>query len=282
MTVTGQKTSPCHQPVRFVLGGFLFIKSHQSMHYTTEILDRATGDLKEVSLGDWIPVTELGDRYGVGRKQVRSILHHMGLLYSEGRHGHYRLTPRAVEQGLGKRIDKPRKSKYPFDVISPEGQKLIAENWQAVVAEMNIEKVATPLLRAASDGLTHFRNSKVSEPTTQMEVCWLIDHFPNLSMTDIGTLIGVERPLVSRYANLRFKQLEFAKRLLNRTDAASSPDEVQWPGSKGAAPDAEEVEWVSRRVTKEELLYSLSLYGFAPIPEAITQPQTNIISSPTN
>jgi hypothetical protein len=248
------------------------------MHYTAEVLDRSTGNLKEVSLGEWITVTELGERYGVGNKKVRAILHHMGLLQSEGRHGRYRLTPHAVEQGLGKRIEKARKSKYPFDVISPEGQRLIAENWQAAVAEMNIEKVATPLLRAASDGLTHFRNSRVSEPTTQMEVCWLIDHFSKLSMTDIGTLIGVERPLVSRYANLRFKQLEFAKRLLNRTDTASSPDQVQWPRPKGAAPDAKEVEWVSRRVTKEELLYSLSLYGFAPIPEALTQPQVNIIS----
>jgi len=47
------------------------------MHYTAEVLDRATGDLKEVSLGEWITVTELGELYGVGRRKVRSILHHM-------------------------------------------------------------------------------------------------------------------------------------------------------------------------------------------------------------
>jgi ribosomal protein S25 len=57
------------------------------MNYTAETLDRATGELKEVSLGNWITVTELGERYGVGPKQVRTILHHMGLLQSEDRHG---------------------------------------------------------------------------------------------------------------------------------------------------------------------------------------------------
>jgi ribosomal protein S25 len=57
------------------------------MNYTAETLDRTTGELKEVSLDNWITVTELGERYGVGPKQVRTILHHMGLLQSEDRHG---------------------------------------------------------------------------------------------------------------------------------------------------------------------------------------------------
>jgi hypothetical protein len=41
------------------------------MQYTAEVLDHATGDLKEVSLGDWITVTELGEQYGVGSNLSR-------------------------------------------------------------------------------------------------------------------------------------------------------------------------------------------------------------------
>jgi hypothetical protein len=222
--------------------------------------------MKEVSLGDWITVTELGERYGVGSKKIRSILHHMGLLQSEGQHGRYRLTPHAVEQGLGKRIEKTRKSKWPFDVISPEGQKLIASFWNETVADMETERFATPLLQVANDGLARFRSSRTADPTTQMEVCWLLDHFPSLTMQDMSILISVERPLVSRYAKLRFKQLTFAKRLRDRTDAPCSPDDVHGRGSKETDPVAyyaEQGDWDSRRVSKEEVLYSLLLYGFA-------------------
>jgi hypothetical protein len=236
------------------------------MHYTTEVLNRATGDLGEVSLGNWITVTELGEQYGVGNRKARSVLYHMGLLQSEGQHGRYRLTPHAVQQGLGKRIDKSKRSKWPFDVLSPEGQRLIAENWDANLRDLELEKVTTPLLQAASDGLPRFKNGRSSEPTTQMEVCWLLDHFPTLTMEEIALLIGVERPLVSRYANLRFKQLAFAKRLRDRTDVHTSPEDVQWPGSKRSEPFAhyeERTDFNSRRVTREEVLYSLSMYGFA-------------------
>jgi hypothetical protein len=127
------------------------------MHYTAEVLDRATGDLNEVSLGDWITVTELGERYGVGSKKVRSILHHIGLLQSEGQHGRYRLTPRAVEQGLGKRIDRSRKSKWPFDVISPEGQRLIAMAWDEAVADLERERLNDPIVHAADVALQSFK-----------------------------------------------------------------------------------------------------------------------------
>jgi hypothetical protein len=241
------------------------------MHYTTEALDRSTGDLKEVSLGKWITVTELGERYGVGNKKIRSILHHMGLLQSEGQHGRYRLTPHAVEQGLGKRIDKS-KSGWPFDVISPEGQRLIALAWDETVADLERERLNDPVVQAADAALQAFKEQRASTFQTQQEVCWLLDYFPSLTMEWIAAVISVQRPLVSRYANLRSRQLTFAKQLRERTDVASSPDSVRWPGSNGAEHFAEEAEWGSRRVSKEELLYSLSLYGFEPIPESISFP----------
>jgi ribosomal protein S25 len=152
----------------------LFYEEHRSMHYTTELLDRSTGDLKEVSLGDWITVTELGVRYGVGSKKVRSILHHMGLLQSEGQHGRYRLTPNAVEQGLGKRIEKARNSKWPFDVISPEGQKLIAAVWDETVADLERERLSDPIVQAAETALQAFKSRRASAFETQQEVCWLL------------------------------------------------------------------------------------------------------------
>ena len=102
------------------------------MLYTQEALDRTTGHLVQVSLGDWITVTELGQRYGVSPRQARAILHHMGLLQPE--RGRYRLPRQAVEKGLGLRHDRPR-SGHPFDVISPLGQQLIAEVWAETVAD---------------------------------------------------------------------------------------------------------------------------------------------------
>jgi predicted XRE-type DNA-binding protein len=182
------------------------------MHYTTEVLDRATGELEEVSLGDWITVTELGEQYGVGRKNVRSILHHMGLLQSEGQHGRFRLTPHAVQQGLGKRIDKSKRSKYPFDVLSPEGQKLIASVWQETVNDLERERLSDPLVQSADAALQAFKSQHVTDMKTQEEVCWLTQRFPDLTYQQIANLLGVERPLVSRYANLQRKQLEFRSR----------------------------------------------------------------------
>lgn len=182
------------------------------MHYTAEVLDRATGDLKEVSLGEWITVTELGEQYGVGKRKIRSILHHMGLLQSEGQHGRYRLTAHAVEQGLGKRIEKARKSKWPFDVISPEGQRLIASIWHETVADLEHERLSDPLVQAADAALQAFKAQRFTPMETQQVVCWLQNHFSDLTFQQIADLIGVERPLVSRYANQQKKRRQFHER----------------------------------------------------------------------
>ena len=39
------------------------------MIYTREELDRSSGRLVDFSIGDWITVTELGRRYGVGNER---------------------------------------------------------------------------------------------------------------------------------------------------------------------------------------------------------------------
>jgi hypothetical protein len=50
------------------------------MLYTNETVDRTTGDLRIVNMGNWVTVTELGQHYGLGPRKIRSLLYHMGML----------------------------------------------------------------------------------------------------------------------------------------------------------------------------------------------------------
>lgn len=174
--------------------------------YSAEVLDRVTGDLVEVNKGHWITVTELGEAYGVGRRKVRAVLHHMGLLQSEGRHGRYRLAPFAVEHGFGKRIDKPKRSKYPFDVISPEGQRLIRIAWDDTLADMDAELANKADRRIAHEALKAFQSKRSRNLEAQEEVCWLRDHHSSLLNRDIALIVGVSEQLVGRYVATQNKQ----------------------------------------------------------------------------
>jgi hypothetical protein len=201
-----------------------------NMEYTTETLDHSTGELKEISLGNWITVTELGELYRVGPKQVRSILHHMGLLQSEGRHGWYRLTSHAVAQGLGNRIDKSR-SGFPFDVISPLGQLLIAQVWDETVADLEQERRGDPQVEEARASLGAFKMQRLRPLTTQEEVCWMKDHYPDMRHDQIARVLEVSPPLVTRYANQRREQRDFitrqkAKAFTDRVTSSRAVDEV--------------------------------------------------------
>jgi len=122
------------------------------------------------------------------------------------------VTPHAVQQGLGKRHDNPKKIKYPFDVISPLGQKIIAENWAWVLTDLEGEKRSNPQIQVASEALTTFKKARRSEMTTQMDVCWLLDHFPRLKQDDVATLLDVAPSLVNRYAKTQAKQRDFHQR----------------------------------------------------------------------
>jgi hypothetical protein len=232
------------------------------VEYVTEELDRSTGDLVAISLGDWITVTELGESYGVGPKQVRAILHHLGMLQSES--GRYRLSPRAVEQGFGKRIEASKSRKYPFDVISPLGQTIIGQEWHYVLADLEAERTANSQVKGAGEALASFKQHRSSELTTQQEVCWLLDHFPDLLLEEIAVVLPVTRSLVSRYAKLRSRQLDYAKRLRARVDNLSEGG-AHWPGADesdvpGHYDTREANEFVVMPSTRERLLYSMSLY----------------------
>ena len=183
------------------------------MEYVAEVLNRSTGDLEEVSLGEWITVTELGERYGVGRNRVREVLHHMGLLGPEGKHGRYRLTHDAVCRGLGKRIEAGKGRKYPFDVFSPEAQALIQMQWATALQELEAEKNSTPEMTEAYKSFAEFQASRNSELTTKLQVHWYLEHFPNLTQEKVGKLIGISQAMVSKHARSRDKRKAF---LLNQ------------------------------------------------------------------
>ncbi|MBN9333010.1 MAG: hypothetical protein J0I64_06025, partial [Devosia sp.] len=124
------------------------------MEYVTEVIDRQTGELVTVSQGNWITVSELGECYGVGRKEIRQVLVKMELLQPEGApdHTRYRLAHWAVEAGLGKRVE--RKGRIPFDTISPLGQEWIAARWDSV--KSSLEDVKTVMVRSAEAALNRF------------------------------------------------------------------------------------------------------------------------------
>jgi hypothetical protein len=124
----------------------------------------------------------------------------------------YGTDSEAVQQGFGKRHDNSTKIKHPFDVISPVGQKVIAENWAWVAADLEQEKRSKPILKEASTALESFKKGRRSEMTIQLEVCWLLDHFPKLKQDEIATLLDVAPSLVNRYAKTQAHQRDYARR----------------------------------------------------------------------
>lgn len=176
------------------------------MEYTTEVLNRATGDLELKSLGDWVPVTEFGERFGVDARRVRAILHEIGLLQPEGHHGRYRLTHEAVGQGYGKRV-RPKKGKYPFDVLSPAGQAYAAANWDRAVRQLEDAVGRCEKSTRARAALDSFALHRSRPMTTQEEVRWLCHHYPSLPKRRIAAILGISEQLVGRYANQRERQL---------------------------------------------------------------------------
>ena len=177
------------------------------MLYVQETLDRTTGLLTTNIIGEYITVTELGEKYRVGPRRVRAILHHMGVLAAEGRR--YRLPRVFVERGLGFRHDNPR-SGHPFDVLSPKCQALIAEAWDDTVDDLDSE--ATPTMSRAKAELDAFRATRRRELETQEAVSWLCDNHPRLLHRQIADILGVTAQLVSKFTKLRAKQINIARK----------------------------------------------------------------------
>lgn len=191
------------------------------MEYFDDVLDRTTGELKTISKGDWITVTELGTLYRVGRREVRTVLRHMGVLVTEGaaRHQRHRLAAWVVQREWGKRIEK--KGRVPFDVLGPDVRAWIGERWEQTKDDIASEATAPSLLaRAALEDFKATRDRK--DLPVQAAVSWLADHFPTLTQTEIAMVLDVTQQLVAKYLAARAALLREAKRL-----AAMDLDERQ-------------------------------------------------------
>ena len=170
------------------------------MNYQSEVLDRRTGELVRVDLGEWVTFTELGRAHDLGPRQVRQVLRHLKWVYAPVSlaRSAYRFTPEAIEAGLGKHITKS-KSGRPFDVVSPVGQSLFAKNLSSALKALSNRE--TTKVIEARDALTEFKALRLdkSQWTTPMEVSWLAFARPSLSQDDIAQVLGISKQLVSSH-----------------------------------------------------------------------------------
>jgi len=186
------------------------------MLYTSQVLDRKTGELVTIDNGDWITITELGELYNTGSRRTRTILRNMDFLQVEGggkQHRH-RLSPWVTDRGWGKRIQT--KGAIPFDVIGPDARSWIAERWSQTVALIEEEqnapiREAKAALEAFRDERNSYRRSHGSRhpdmEVTEM-VSWLDHFFPRLSHSEIAGILDVSQQLVSRYLRERQRERE--------------------------------------------------------------------------
>jgi hypothetical protein len=182
------------------------------MYYTREVLDRETGELVTIPIGKWITIAELGEMHGLGRRQTTEVLRHIDVLQVETDHRtrRHRLAPWFVERGYGKRL-KRKADKFPFDVVSPEGQAWINELWPLAVAELEEQRMTAPVDEARSALSAFGRDRRPMD--VQMQVCWLADHFPDLTQKQMGLVLSVSQQMVSRNLAVRAKQLDRARAL---------------------------------------------------------------------
>jgi hypothetical protein len=193
------------------------------MEYVQHVLDRKSGELIEVSAGNWITITEIGIAKGVSPRRIRTILREMGFLYVEGgrAHNRHRLMPWVIQQGYGKHVPARKPSvRYPFDVISPAGQAWIEARWSDTVRALEA-KPYRPEVVQAREALANFEGRRLGELDIHGRVLWLLDHFKDsLSHTEIAGILDVTQQLVSRYARLH----EAQKRSKELRKSAELPD----------------------------------------------------------
>ncbi|AGG73172.1 hypothetical protein [Sinorhizobium meliloti] len=190
------------------------------MEYTKQTLDRSTGELVTVSIGEWKTITEVADTFGIGSRKFRAVLRRLDFLQLEyvGKDWRHRLMPWVTDQGWGKRLRRDQDGRStPFDVVSPEAQEWIRERLPSALAEMEAE--VSPEAAAAVAALDDFRTTRNEyraklndgkEMSVEEMVRWLSDFYPKLSQPEIATALHVTQQLVSRYQDQRSKSLKYA------------------------------------------------------------------------
>lgn len=177
--------------------------------YILETTDPTTGKVISFDLGRSMTLTEFTDSMGVPKRLGRSILLEMGLLQSEG--GRLRMKPEHQAAGLGMRLRR-KGTRHPFDVLFPAGQTWAKERWSSAKAAVVAPRLSIPAL-----ALQSYREWRGDPLTTQMEVCWLLDHFPKLTTGDIASVLQVTESIVKKWSARRSHQREHGERLKGLT-----------------------------------------------------------------
>lgn len=176
------------------------------MRYQMTTCDQWTGELVDVDMGDWITVTEFGKRMGVGPRRVRHILHHAGMLRPEGRHGRFRIPRSLIAKGFGKGIEKPASGR-PFDVLSPAAVAVLAREWPTLVSDYDHERGKFDEIVAAREALASAEGAQTEQRLgTKARIWWVRDSFPDLNHEQIGAVVGVQQPRVSKVLKARDEQ----------------------------------------------------------------------------
>lgn len=184
------------------------------MIFSQEVLDRKTGELVSVDQGDWITIAELGQFFGLGRRQTTTILRHLDFLQIEGggRNSRHRIADWVEAKGWGKRLHR-KTDKFPFDVIAPPAVEWIRERWPNAVAAIERETFSGPVVEAKA-ALADFQAAcGRKEMTVQMMVYWLVDFFPDLTQQQMAGVLDVSQQVVSRFMAARSAQVKQAKTL---------------------------------------------------------------------
>ena len=190
------------------------------MKYIKQALDRSTGELVTVCLGEWRTITEVAEAFGIGSRRFRTVLRRLDFLQLEyvGKDWRHRLAPWVTDQGWGKRLRREQDGRStPFDVVSPEAQDWIGERLQEALVQMEAE--VSPEVAVAVASLGDFRAARNAyrakltdgkEMSVEEMVRWLSDFYPKLSQPEIATALHVTQQLVSRYQDQRSKSLKYA------------------------------------------------------------------------
>lgn len=191
------------------------IRPGMGMQYTSEIFDRKTGEMVSIDQGHWITMDELSKAFEIGRRQLATVLHQMNFLQIEGtgRNARNRIQDWVIAKGYGKR-NKRKSDGMPFDVVSAEGVRWIAERWED--ARKAVEAKTSGPAEEARGALQEFKKRRSGPMGGQQEIHWIADHFPHLTHDQMAQALSLSRQLVTRFMKMRSDQIANAKALRER------------------------------------------------------------------
>lgn len=183
------------------------------MHYFRKVTDLETGEVRRISIGEHLTVTEAAQRFGVARSSLVKVLLRLNIFQKEfdtvaGEH-RYRLRPEAQTKGMGYRI----MGKHgPFDVLAPTTLDWIEEDLKALLSASTADTKTIAALQA----LDTFDQGRTHKLDLEGKVRWVVDHFPEVSPSQVAKGLGVSEQIIHRYLTRRREQLERALARLKR------------------------------------------------------------------